>query len=235
MATTKIKNRLEDVLAEANGAGAPPKAQKLSILPPNFKTAAFAIVGTAPFVMHAFSAKAIATIRETQTSGHQAKKGRKRDPKNFDEGYENAKHLSVDGWLGFPASAFRNAMISACRTAGFAMTRAKLSVFVEPDGYSPDGTGLVKITKGEPRKHEGYVRNATGVVDLRARPMIDQGWEMTVRVRYDGDQFSLQDVANLLLRAGMQVGIGEGRPDSKNSAGMGWGTFTLAEGQDAHE
>jgi len=34
-------------------------------------------------------------------------------------------------------------------------------------------------------------------------------------------------VTNLLSRVGMQVGIGEGRPFSKNSAGMGWGTFEL--------
>jgi len=28
---------------------------------------------------------------------------------------------------------------------------------------------------------------------------------------------------------GLQVGIGEGRPDSKNSAGMGWGMFTIED------
>jgi hypothetical protein len=47
-------------------------------------------------------------------------------------------------------------------------------------------------------------------------------------VVYDADQFTLEDVSNLLARAGMQVGIGEGRPDSKMSAGMGWGTFRIA-------
>jgi len=26
---------------------------------------------------------------------------------------------------------------------------------------------------------------------------------------------------------GLQVGIGEGRPDSRDSAGLGWGTFKL--------
>lgn len=35
------------------------------------------------------------------------------------------------------------------------------------------------------------------------------------------------DVANLMNRVGAQVGIGEGRPDSKNSAGMGWGLFSI--------
>lgn len=34
-------------------------------------------------------------------------------------------------------------------------------------------------------------------------------------------------MVNLLSRAGLQVGIGEGRPDSKKSAGMGYGLFTV--------
>jgi hypothetical protein len=45
------------------------------------------------------------------------------------------------------------------------------------------------------------------------------------------DQFTHQDVANLMTRVGLQVGLGEGRPDSKNSAGMGWGLFQI-EGMD---
>mgnify|MGYP001580518047 FL=1 len=54
-----------------------------------------------------------------------------------------------------------------------------------------------------------------------------EGWEARVRIRYDGDQFSLADVSNLLARAGLQVGVGEGRADSKNSAGIGWGFFAM--------
>ena len=117
-----------------------------------------------------------------------------------------------------PCSAFRNALISACRTAGFVMTRAKLALFVEADGYDEDGTPLVYFTKGEPHKHIGYARNQTGVADIRSRPMWNPGWEATVRVRFDGDMFTPTDVANLMVRVGQQVGIGEGRPDSKQSA-----------------
>ena len=48
-----------------------------------------------------------------------------------------------------------------------------------------------------------------------------------VRIRYDADMFAQEDIYNLMMRVGQQVGIGEGRPDSKNSAGMGWGLFDL--------
>jgi hypothetical protein len=59
--------------------------------------------------------------------------------------------------------------------------------------------------------------------------MWEPGWEATVRIRFDADLFTITDVANLLRRAGLQVGVGEGRPDSKKSAGMGWGIFDISE------
>jgi len=52
-------------------------------------------------------------------------------------------------------------------------------------------------------------------------------WGATVRIRYDEDQFTAEDVVNLLLRAGQQVGIGEGRPYSKTSNGLGFGLFKI--------
>jgi hypothetical protein len=119
-------------------------------------------------------------------------------------------------------------MISACRVAGFTMTHAKLSVFVGADGFDDnDQTPLVKITKGEPRYVEHSVRLTNGVADIRARAMFDPGWQAKVNVTYDADQFSRTDVSNLFMRVGKQVGIGEGRPDSPKSAGMGWGTFDV--------
>lgn len=205
-----------------------PVSEAISIAAPNFQTGLFRIRGVAPYVQNRFSQKAQEMMHETQAAGSTAKKGKKREPKDFNAAYEGAKHLSTDGWSGIPAPAFRNAMISACRTVGFQMTKAKLAVFVEPDGFDVvDSTPLVRITKGEPHLHETVGRNATGVVDLRVRPMWDPGWEADVRVRFDADMFTLADVANLMVRVGLQVGIGEGRPDSRASAGQGWGLFEL--------
>jgi len=200
----------------------------VAIPAPRLPTARFTIQGTAPYVQNNFSAKARETMRAKQEAGSVAKKGTKREPKDFKEVWKGALHVSREGWYGIPASAFRAAMVSACRLVGFKMTLAKLSVFVEPDGFDAvDGTPLVRITKGEPEYAEHYVRNETGVVDLRPRPMWREGWEAVVRVRYDADQFTVGDVFNLLMRVGVQVGVGEGRPDSKKSTGMGWGTFSV--------
>jgi hypothetical protein len=209
-------------------------SKAISIKAPKFEIVELRINGTAPLVQHKFSEKAKQQIIATQMAGSQSQGKRKREPKDFEAVYQGAKHVSTDGWCGIPAGAFRNAMISACRTVGFKMTHAKLAAFVLADGFeSEDGTPLVKI-HGEPEKHTSYARNDNGSVDIRVRPMWKK-WHCFIRIRYDADMFSAEDVVNLMMRVGMQVGIGEGRPDSKNSAGLGWGMFEIQQGDGATE
>ena len=224
---------LQKKLLKSNGNGSQgldiAQVERITIAPPNFQVAEFRIVGTAPYVQNKFSKKAQDQIRATQEAGSTARSGKKREAKDFQACYESAKHKTKEGWCGIPAPAFRNAMVDACKTAGFHMTKARLAVFVLPDGFdAEDGTPLVKITKGAPKYHQSWVRNETGVVDLRARAMWDEGWEARVRVRFDADMFTKTDVAALLMRAGQQVGVGEGRPGGK-TCGMGWGLFDLAK------
>ncbi|DAZ90908.1 TPA_asm: hypothetical protein Cy-LDV1_g34 [Cyanophage Cy-LDV1] len=203
-------------------------ATAVAIKPPNIQRAVFKIRGTAPYVQARFTAKAMQAMMAKMEAGDTAKGKKKRDARDFDDDFRQAMHISKEGWHGIPAGAFRQAMISACRLVGFKMTLAKLSVFVNADGFDKvDGVPLVKITAGSPERIDMAVRNQTGVADIRVRPMWRE-WESQVTVSYDADQFTLQDVTNLMQRVGMQVGIGEGRPDSRESAGLGWGTFALA-------
>lgn len=209
----------------------PSASKTVVIAPPNFQTAIFHLEGTAPYVQHKFSSEQRRAMREKQEQGQTAKKGKARPPKDFDEVYRQCMFIDTEGRHGMPAAAFRNAMISACRIVGFKMTHAKLGVFIEADSYDDDGTPLVFI-EGTPEPHESYARNQTGVIDIRLRPMWKQ-WSARLSVRFDADMFTTSDVANLLSRAGQQVGIGEGRPDSRESAGMGWGTFKLLSESEA--
>lgn len=203
-------------------------AEVVSITPPKFQRLRTRIVGTAPLMQARFSAKAMQTMKSKMLAGSTAKKGAKREARDFDADFEGALHRSSEGWIGVPAAALRNACIDVCRMVGFQMTRAKMSIFVEADGLDKvDGAPLVKLDAGEPERTEMATRNATGVADIRVRPMWRQ-WALDVTVRYDADQFTAQDVANLLARAGEQVGIGEGRPFSKSSNGLGFGTFRIA-------
>lgn len=209
--------------AKANSTVAP----SVVIKAPNLQTARFHIEGTAPFVQLAFGQKAKGML-EGMMEGKSAKSKKVRDARNIEREFENALHRSKEGWIGIPAAAFRAAMVSACRLVNFKMTLAKMSVFVKHDGIDRnDGQPLIKL-KGEPVAKDSRVINANGSVDIRIRGFFEE-WSAIVNVTFDADQFSLQDVTNLMHRAGAQVGVGEGRPDSKRSTGMGWGTFAIAK------
>lgn len=195
------------------------------ITPPNIQYGTFDVEGTAPYVQLRFGQKPINAMKEKQQAGAKAAK-KKPGKRDFDEDYKDAFHVSTEGWYGIPASGIRASMVRACKLAGFAMTDAKVTLFVEADGFdSLSGEGLVRI-HGEPKPWLAPVRNATGVADLRIRPRWDE-WKATVTIKYDADFFTVSDIANILARAGAFVGWGEGRPDSKKSAGLGYGTFKM--------
>jgi len=205
------------------------KTEIISIKPPKFERLGMRLVGTAPLCQARFSAKAMQAMKAKMEAGSTAKKGGKRDARDFDDDFRQAMHISMDGWIGVPAAALRNACIDVCRMVGFKMTHAKMSIFVEADGFDVvDGSPLIKLDAPEPERLEMATRNATGVADIRIRPMWRQ-WAINAVIRYDTDQFTANDVMNLVNRAGMQVGIGEGRPYSKSSNGLGFGTFEIAD------
>lgn len=213
--TTATKNGTAKVAEEA-----------ITITPPKFQTLQFRIEGTAPYMQARFSEKARNQMKAKMEAGSTAKRGQ-RAARDFEADYHAAMHLTAEGRNGIPASAFRNAAIDACRMVGYPMTKAKCSVFIVADDIDAmDGQPLVYI-EGEPESTEMPVRNESGVADIRVRPMW-RVWAVDLRVRFDTEQFKPEEVANLLLRAGLQVGIGEGRPFSKKSNGLGYGTFTIA-------
>lgn len=194
----------------------------------NIVSTTLRIRGTAPLVQNKFSHKAKQKMMADMATPANQKKGKSaRPPRDYDDDFIQSQHVSVAGWNGLPCAAFRAAMIDACRTVGMVMTKAKMSVFVIPDGFDKDdGTPLVRIIAEPPERTESLVRNDNGGADVRIRPMWRE-WEALVNVEYDADMITPESVTNLLDRAGRQVGVGEGRPYSKNSVGQGWGTFTV--------
>lgn len=231
-ASKKTSRKTKKKVASKNGTNKNGATNKsLTIAPPNFVTAEFRLRGTAVYVQHKWSEKARNIMRDAQAAGSQAKrKGGKKAPKDFDALYKAAMHKTVDGGHGIPAGGFFKALVAACRLVDFKMTMARQALFVIADVESADPGdrgGLVRITKGKPSKFETAVR-IQQTTDIRIRPLWEPGWEATVKIRFDADIFTITDVANLLMRAGMQVGVGEGRPSSP-SGGMGWGLFELLD------
>jgi hypothetical protein len=189
------------------------------------------LVGTAPYVQARFSAKSMQAMKTKMMAGPTAKKSKAKDARDFDSDFNQAMHVSEDGWVGVPAAALRNACIDVCRMVNFKMTHAKMSIFAEADGIDMvDGAPLIRLDAPAPERLEMATRNATGVADIRVRPMWRQ-WRLPVTLAFDCDQFTSDDVFNLMVRAGVQVGIGEGRPFSKSSNGLGYGTFKVEDGE----
>jgi hypothetical protein len=202
--------------------------EKVVITAPRTAIREFKLIGVTPYVSNNFSAEAQKQMADKQKKGSQTQKDRKKAPKDFSRLYRGSMHVSTEGWIGHPASTFRQAMVDACRTVGFKMTLAKMGLFILADGYdATDGRPLVKI-EGDPREFQSFVRLADGSADISCRARWEK-WSIKLRVEFDLDMFSDEDVANLLMRVGRQVGIGAGRPFSKTSCGQDWGRFDLAD------
>lgn len=199
------------------------------VKPLEMRRATFHIIGLRPYVQNRFSEKAEKEMSDKDEKPKPRPGERKppKPPKDFKKMGLDAMHVSTENWPGIPVQAFVNAMNSACRLTNLKMTIEKLAVEVEGDGDdAKEPIQLVKIV-GKWRLFKDHVRNrTTGNCAIQCRPIWDK-WSAIVRVQYDADQFNLTDVTNLMIRAGRQVGIGEGRPDSKNSCGRGWGKFKI--------
>ena len=204
-----------------------PKQVNVQIKAPNFEQAVFDLIGTAPLVIHRFSAKVKNQMLLKAEEGKSSGSKKNRTAQDSDKKFQEARYISKEGWDGFHAGAVRAAMISACRLVGYKMTLAKMSVFVVADGYDAEEPQipLIRII-GKAVRQDDMARVETGQPYVTIRAAYHD-WRAKVKIRWDADQFSMQDVSNLLARVGQQVGIGEGRPDSKNSCGMGWGTFRI--------
>ena len=227
----KAQETVEQVADSAPKRRAPRTKDEVAVLLKvpelTLHTVKLTIEGLSPLVMNRFGEKARQEMHDKHARGDAGKSRSARAAKDFKAQFEAAKHKSSDGWYGIPCGSLVAAMISACRAGGIVMSRAKLALWVEPDGYEDDGTALTRITKGLPVYDERPVRNASGVPDLRARPMFKPGWRATVTIMFDPGMIDVDSIGNLLNRAGRQVGILEGRRDSKKSAGMGWGSFRI--------
>lgn len=202
-------------------------SERVVVAPPRIDRAIITCRGTAPFVGNKFPHSAMETMRRNQELGQVARGKKIRLPKKFDELHLQHIHYSQEGWPGIPASAFRSAMIDACRLVGYHMVKAKMSIFIIPDGFDrDDGQPLVKIN-GDMRSFEMPVRLANGSADIAVRPQFLK-WTVKLGIEWDCDQFDRSDIVNLCMRAGKQVGVGAGRPNSKTSHGMGWGTWEIS-------
>ena len=175
------------------------------------------IIGLTPVIPHQWAAKALNMMRDKQ-SGIPAQK---HAPKNPEEEAEAAMYRLEDGRPAIPATAFKGAMVAACRFfEGVPMTEGRLMIYVQGEG--PDQ--LVPL-EGKEVIREDMPRNATGVVDLRYRTALVD-WRADIHIVYPPRLLSRTSVVALLDAAG-RVGVGDWRPGSPKSNTGTFGTFRI--------
>lgn len=204
----------------------------VSVPAADFRTLSIPLLGTSPMAWHRFSKAQAGEMEEKQKAGSAGRGRKTRTAKDFDATYLATMYVAPEGWRGIPAMAIKNAMVSACRTVSLVMVTTKMAFWVNPDGFDrDDGRPLVRITKGDPSREDAVVRVASGATDIHPRARWDAGWEATVSLSYDAGMLQEVDVVNLLHRAGLQVGIGEGRMSSPKNCGIGYGSFVIRENE----
>ena len=175
------------------------------------------IVGTAPLIVHRFDEKAKQIMLEAQ----QTKTRKKKEPKDPVADFERSMHRLSDGTHGFPAVAFKAAIVDAARLFdGVKMTEIKAALSVIGEGNEQ----LIRLDAASPRMREDTVRIGMGTADLRYRAQYDE-WSAVLPIRYVPAQISAESVVALVDAAGLG-GVGEWRP-SKAKTGI-FGTFEVA-------
>lgn len=214
--------------AAADPGPANPRAvesPKIYIPRPREEAVTFPIVGTRPLIVHNWSDKARRMMLDKQMG--KTKIGR--EPKDPVADFNASRYTSTEGWDGIPATAFKAAMVAACRLVdGLTMTLAKQLFFVVGDGFTAKGVDLVRLV-GEPTMREDMVRNDSGVADIRFRAQY-WPWSAELTIRFNANLINHENIASLVALAGSSVGVCEWRPSAPKVATGSYGLWAIQEG-----
>ncbi len=181
------------------------------------RKAEFQVVGTTPLVMHRWSAKARQMMRDKQ--GKKATRGREtRDPQaDVDEATYFISRDPVR--YGFPALAFKAAMVDAAVALGVKKTQVRRAFHIVADANSVLDGPLVEVFCDDVTAREDMVRVGMGTADLRYRPQFNT-WRVNLRLNYDARQLSISQLVTLLDQAGFSTGVGDWRVEKDGESGQ---------------
>lgn len=197
------------------------------------------IYGDTPLIMHAWSAKAKKEMLDAQQG---KKKGKQKEPKNpmfdfvesiywLDEKPPITNDMSVEDSeeafaefmqnnnprFGFPATAFKQAAISAAYRMGWSKDKASIRGAFYIQG---DENWMVEIHSDVPTMREDMVRIGAGVADLRYRGEF-RNWYADLNLSYNvNGSYGLSTILNMINAGGYVCGVGEWRPERDGTYGM---------------
>lgn len=178
---------------------------------PDIRTIDIPVKGVTPLICHKWSEKAKEEMRAKQ----QKKATKGREAKDPEAEYRGSLYEHPEGGYGFPSVAFKAAAVRAAKQVGMAMTDARVAFHVQGE--------LVKID-GEPSMREDMVKLQGQTADIRYRGQFEE-WSATIRVAYNANMISPEQIANLMTIAGFSVGVGEWRPERNGQ----FGRFEIVE------
>lgn len=189
------------------------EAAGITIPAPEIRLLKVSVEGTSPLIVHRFGAKARRIMLDRQMK----KATRGREAKVPEEDYKESLYFLRGSTTktGFPASGFKNAMVSACTfTEGITKVLSRGAFFVLGD--------IIPIEGAQPQMREDVVRlqGMGRPADIRFRGEYVPPWSCTLDIRYNARVISAEQIVNLLNIAGFSVGIGEWRPERNGSYGM---------------
>lgn len=165
------------------------------------------LIGDSPLICHAWSKKAKQEMLDKQMKkAKQAKQA-----KNPEQDFEDSLYRLDGDKYGFPAVAFKSAAVDACsHVEGVTKVSARGAFHIIGD--------MVEI-EGTPTMREDMVKIAMGTADIRYRGEF-RTWAATIRLRYNQNSLSPEQIINLFNVAGFGIGVGEWRPQRDGSFGM---------------
>lgn len=194
------------------------QSKTVEIVDFSIKEVTIPIVGISPLIVHAWSEKSKRMIADKQAKKAKSSKHEIRNP---EEEYEQAKHIAVDYWEGFPAAGFKAAMIRGAKIIGMVMKDTQTAFFIKADC---EETQLVRI-HGKSRMRTDMVRVGMGASDIRYRPEYPN-WTAELTIEFNEGTLSLDQIYQLVKAAGYSCGIGEMRPEKGK---FNFGRFKLTE------
>lgn len=117
----------------------------------------------------------------------------------------------ADGEEGFPAGAFKDAILEAVRGEKEGVIKKAYSVIV----LGEDDTAMVSL-KGSAKPVPAVFEFKIGKSKKEKRVCLSRYdyWRATLKVMYDNSVVDRKDIEWLLGKAGAEVGVGHGRPEN---------------------
>ena len=173
------------------------------------------IKGKTPLLMDKFPDEVKKGILAKQAG---VSKGNKKKTRDTKQETQEAIHVTSTGQIGYPAFGFKKGMMECTSFVGDKMFSKKLVSGAVKIMNVEDG--LIPIEYGKQTVLEHNVGSNT-----KFSPMFNN-WSCELKIEYDQNNISAQDIVTLLNYAGFYNGIGAWRP---KSGGGGSGEYGMYE------